>query len=225
MSLRPSHLSISLIATALLTLAPLSAEAQPQRQGREGPSTRSGGPDRQRASGDRNRSRNNERRVERPDRSRGNDSRAHRSPPPDRRRGSDRRVDRPRHSPPPARAQRHRDSRRDHHVRAPRHAPRAHVSTHHPRWKYHGHRYRRPYVIPVRPALRAGGRWELHTREVWVPAYTDQIWVEGECYLDAYGATLCEPGQWVWHSFDGFYEPRQEWVWVPHVRPGLHVHF
>lgn len=221
MSLRPSHLSLGLFAAALLSLAPLPATAQPQREGR---GERSGRAERQRPSPQRERARTNDRRVERPDRSRGNDRRAARATPPERHRGSDRRVDRPRHSPPPARAQRHHDTRRDRHVRGPRHAPRASFS-HHPRWKYHGHRYRRPYVVPIRPALRAGGRWELHTREVWVPAYTDQIWVEGECYLDAYGATLCEPGQWVWQSFEGFYEPRQEWVWVPHVRPGLHVHF
>lgn len=90
---------------------------------------------------------------------------------------------------------------------------------------YHGHRYRRPYVVPVRPALRAGGRWELVTRQVWVPAYTDQVWIEEECYPDAFGATVCEPGEWVWQSFEGFYEPRQEWVWVAFGRPGLHVHF
>src|SRR5690606_13268611 len=147
MSLRPSPVSYGLMAAALLSLTPLAAEAQPQGRGREGRVERQGPSHRQQPNTHRERWRGADRRADRPDRQRGPARRAERPTAPQRQRGSERRAERPRNSPPPARVDRGRDVRRGAHGRGPRYAAPAPVSTY-PRWKYHGHRYRRPYVVP-----------------------------------------------------------------------------
>ncbi|MDX2012020.1 MAG: hypothetical protein SFW67_17640 [Myxococcaceae bacterium] len=68
-----------------------------------------------------------------------------------------------------------------------------------------------------RPAPRHQfGRWELGTRQQWVPGTTQQVWVEGACRQHPRHAwkQRCEQGRFVTVQTPGRYQTQQQWVWV-----------
>ena len=74
--------------------------------------------------------------------------------------------------------------------------------------------------LPPRPAPRPHGRYELHTVDVWVPGYSEQVWQEGHCKEHRRGKwRKCTDGHYVTRHVPGYYEQQQDWVWVP-----AHVH-
>lgn len=90
-----------------------------------------------------------------------------------------------------------------------------------------------PPPIPiVAPQQRNHGRYELRDVQRWVPATTSQVWVEGQCFKRradnhgrAYGhhrriePNFCTAGHYETVTTPGYYETRQEWVWVNYSPP------
>lgn len=60
------------------------------------------------------------------------------------------------------------------------------------------------------------GRYELQTVQKWVPGHYEQVWVERDCkYKPRRHETRCKGGYYDQRWVEGFYQPVQEWVWVP----------
>jgi hypothetical protein len=84
---------------------------------------------------------------------------------------------------------------------------------------YYGNRYdRRP------PAPRNDrGRYELQSRQRWVPGQVTQVWVAGVCHRVPFSPVqACTPGHYVTQQQPGHYETVQEWVWVDFPRHNPH---
>ena len=140
------------------------------------------------------------------------------------------RVERPHHRTPPRPGPRveHRGGHGDRRDRRPPAARAAYTQRYAQRW-YHGTHFNygprhRPWTVAIRPAPRAGGRYQLVTRNVWIPEYTERVWIDEECFTEPSGHVYCEPGFWEVMTFGGFYEPQNHWVWQPFGR-SVHVYY
>lgn len=75
-----------------------------------------------------------------------------------------------------------------------------------------------PTPPPARPSRgpREDGRYELQTVQKWVPGHYEQVWVEQTCrYKPHRHETRCRGGYYDQRWVEGYYQPVQEWVWVP----------
>jgi hypothetical protein len=63
---------------------------------------------------------------------------------------------------------------------------------------------------------RQQGRYELQTVQKWVEGRYEQVWVEQTCrYKPRHHRTKCQGGYYEQRWGPGYYQPVQEWVWVP----------
>lgn len=76
---------------------------------------------------------------------------------------------------------------------------------------------------PPAPRLQSEGRYELRTRDVWVPASTERVEVGRTCPPHPRGKLRKCDGQIVTRHIPGHYERQEEWVWVPAPRPRVVV--
>jgi hypothetical protein len=91
------------------------------------------------------------------------------------------------------------------------------------------HRAGRPSLISVHvhgpgchhapaPAPRPNGRYELRTTQRWVQGYEERVWVPEVCHTKEKRhsrKTVCRGGYYDTRHVAGYYEPVEEWVWVP----------
>ncbi|MBL8940568.1 MAG: hypothetical protein JNM69_38850 [Archangium sp.] len=93
--------------------------------------------------------------------------------------------------------------------------------------QYHGAVAVQPAPMPAvvqqpcgpQPApVNNSGRWELRTTQRYVPGFTQQVYVAGQCRVGHRGRQFCEPGRYVTTQTAGHYESQQNWVWVAYDR-------
>jgi hypothetical protein len=67
------------------------------------------------------------------------------------------------------------------------------------------------------PRPHAGpGRYEVRTVREWVPGYTERVWVPERCKSKHHGRVMrCRGGYYEDRVVEGYYAPREQWVWVP----------
>ncbi|PTL83081.1 hypothetical protein [Vitiosangium sp. GDMCC 1.1324] len=86
-------------------------------------------------------------------------------------------------------------------------------------YTHNGGRYHpAPTPPPARPSRGRGqdGRYEFQTVQKWVPGHYEQVWVEQNCrYKPRRHETRCSGGYYDQRWVEGYYQPVQEWVWVP----------